>query len=134
LVAEGEVVRNVGFSRKQIAPVAFNNCNDDQGSCSYVGGNMGYLARVKLGTPALVKRWDWNVALTYRYIESDAVVDAFNDSDFGLGGTNLKGFAAAASVGVADNVIAALRWMSADAVAGPTYGVDLVQLDLAARF
>jgi len=134
LVAEGEVVRNAGFSRKQIAPVALNYCGDDKTSCWYIGGNMGYLARVKLGTPALVKRWDWNVSITYRYIESDAVVDAFNDSDFGLGGTNLKGFATAASVGVADNVVAALRWMSADAVAGPTYGNDLVQIDLAARF
>ena len=42
--------------------------------------------------PALEKFGDWQAAVGYRYVESDAVVDGFTDSDFGGGGTNVQGF------------------------------------------
>ncbi len=50
---------------------------------SFIGGDIGYMVRLELGKVALEKLWDWNVNLTYRYVESDAVVDGFTDSDFG---------------------------------------------------
>ena len=61
-------------------------------------------------------------------------MDAFVDSDFGLGGTNLKGYFIGGNVGVADNVWATLRYMSANNIAGAPYAVDIVQLDLNAKF
>ena len=33
----------------------------------------------RVGKPAMEKRWDWNIAVGYRYVETDAVVDGFND-------------------------------------------------------
>ena len=60
---------------------------------------------VEVWQPALEKRWDWNAGINYRYIESDAVVDGFNDSDFGLGGMNLKGFEIFGSLAISPRVL-----------------------------
>ncbi len=136
---EGEFVRNVGFSKKQVGKVgvALNNfdaCDASETCQRYAGGDDGYVGRFTLGSPTQSQRWDWNVNLAYRHVESDAVVDAFDDSDFGLGGTNLKGFTFGGALALADGVWASARWMSADAIVGPTYKVDVLQIDVAARF
>ena len=74
------------------------------------------------------------MGFTYRYLETDAVLDAFTDSDFGLSGTNLKGFIVGATLGLAEHVTLGARWMSADQVAGPKFAVDVLQADLQAGF
>jgi len=136
LTADGEWVRNLAFRPKVLGEdIPLNNrkaCSADL--CPYGGGNMGYTARLTLGTPTTGKRWDWSAWVGYKHLESDAVLDAFTDSDFGLGGTNLKGFVAGVSVSPADNLIVAVRWYSANQIVGPQYGVDLLQLDLGARY
>ncbi len=144
---EGEVVRNVGFSRKQItaAPAfapgfALNNRGvvpDDappEEVGPYEGGDNAYLVRLTLGSPTQDRRWDWNIGLSYRYLESDAVVDAFNDSDFGLGGTNIKGYVAFGTLAITDEVSAGVRFMSAKQITGPRFGVDVLLVDVSARF
>ena len=95
---------------------------------------MGWLARLTVGNPQILHRWDWSVNAGYKYLESDAVIDAFTDPDFGLGGTNLKGYILGGSLGLADNVWATVRWMSANNIGGAPYAVDVIQLDLNARF
>ncbi|HUM12989.1 MAG TPA: putative porin [Myxococcaceae bacterium] len=143
---DGEVVRNLGFKPSEIAENALNNL----GPCTsvptgdgtapppecgkYVGGRDGYQARVTVGSPTQRNQLDWNVSATYRYLESDAVVDAFADSDFGLGGTNLKGYILSGTLFVATNVSLRARWFSANNIVGPTYRADVFQLDLNARF
>ena len=76
----------------------------------------------------------WNVSAFYKYLESDAVVDAFTDSDFHLGGTNAKGYIFGGSYGVAHNVDLTAHWLSASEVSGPPYTVDVILLDLNGRF
>ena len=136
---QGEFVKNVAFDRssienngppQQLGPV--NNLNGG----SYAGGDMGYNARLVLGAPVLTKFLDWNVNLTYRYLESDAVVDGFNDSDFGgpLTGTNLKGYMIGGNLALTPRVWTSLQWMSADSISGPTYKNDLIQVDINAKF
>ena len=100
----------------------------------YTGGNQGWLARMTVGHPKLKQLWDWNAFVGYKYLESDAVIDAFADSDFGLGGTNLKGYFVGGNVALGPNVWASARWMSANQVAGAPYAVDIVQFDLNAKF
>jgi len=141
LGAEGEVVRNLGFRPSSIAPDAVNNfkpCAADDSACRddppYGGGSLGYLARLSLGTPRMDRRWNWNIAVTYRYLQSDAVLDSFTNSEFALGGTNNKGFVAAAAVAIADNVVLTARWLSSDVVVGPQYSIDVLHLDLMARY
>ena len=142
LTLEGEVARNLGFKPTEIAENALNNRGpclvDENGNthdcAKYVGGRDAYQARVTLGSPTQRNQLDWNVSAVYRYLESDAVVDAFTDSDFGLGGTNLKGYIISGTLFVATNVSFRARWFSANAIVGPTYRADVFQLDLTARF
>jgi Putative porin len=138
----GEFIKNVAFDRNDIInngpgsnPGPQNNTlNSDPNS--FVGGDMGYLVHLDLGKAALEQLWDWNVQLSYRYVQSDATVDGFTDSDFGgnLTGTNLKGYTIGGNLALSQRVWMGLRYMSADAVAGPTFRNDLVQFDLNAKF
>jgi hypothetical protein len=129
----GEFVSNLAFDRSAISALAANNQNADG---VYDGGNLGWYIRMNFGAPALVQRWDWNIAATYRYVQSDATVDAFTDADFGgaLTGTNLKGYTLSASVALSQRVWTTLSWMSSDSIAGPLYREDLLQFDVNAKF
>jgi hypothetical protein len=136
LALDGEGAWNVGFDRAAVEKIAVNNF----GSCTagvcdrYVGGDRAGLARISVGTTTVARRWGWSAAFTYRYVETDALLDAFTDSDLGLGGTNLKGFGIAGSLGLAAGVVTSVRWLSGDAVSGSPYSVDVLQIDLTARF
>ena len=66
--------------------------------------------------------------------ESDAIVDGFTDSDFGGGGTNLQGYTIGGQLALSPHVWLTLRWLSANAIAGPTYKNDIIQFDLNAKF
>jgi hypothetical protein len=137
IIIDGEYVRNLAFNRDAIAAVAQNNLAgspDPNVAGPFNGGNMGWLARVTVGHREIKQLWDWNVHAGYKYLESDATIDAFVDSDFGLGGTNLKGYFVGANLGLSENVWASLRWMSANNIAGTPYAVDVLQFDLNARF
>jgi len=133
----GEWIENVAFDWEDINRIALNNRgpNRPSGSIgSFDGGDVGWTAGLKVGRAALQKRWDWNVGVDYRWIESDATVDAFNDSDFGLGGTNLKGYEVFGAIALSPRISIGLRWMSANAIAGPPYRNDIVQFDFNAKF
>jgi hypothetical protein len=135
----GEFVENLAFHWGEINEVAVNNLG---GTCNlstcppgqFAGGNTGYFINYSIGSPVLKKLWDWNASFGYRYIESDAVVDAFNDPDFGLGGTNLKGYTIGGNLALTPNVWTSVRWMSADSIAGPPFSVDVLMVDLTAKF
>jgi hypothetical protein len=93
-----------------------------------------YQVRVDVGKPEM-RRWgDWSVNLAYRYIQRDAVLDAFTDSIFHQGGTDARGWALGAQYGLNKNASLNLRWMSTDAIDGPRYSIDTVNVDLNARF
>lgn len=113
-----------------------NPCTADAAGriASYNGGNQGYLVRGVVGVPEPKKFGDWNVELSYRYIETDATVDAFSDSDFHLGGTNAKGYAIGGSFGLAKGVFMTGRWLSANQISGPPLAIDILQVDLVAAF
>jgi hypothetical protein len=143
IVLDGEFVWNTAFDRAAIAAVAVNNraglsaatlAADPNALGPYNGGSMGGLARITVGNREIKHLGDWNVHAGYKYLESDATIDAFADSDFGLGGTNLKGYFLGGNVGLSENVWATLRWMSATNIAGSPYAVDILQVDLNARF
>ena len=133
----GEYVHNLAFNKQDIANKAVNNRGGTTISNAvggYEGGDNGFYVNVNVGAKQLTQRWDWNAMLGYKYIESDAVVDAFNDSDFGLGGTNLKGYILSGNVALEKNVWVRLRYMSADSIVGPPYKSDVFQFDLNAKF
>ena len=135
----GEYVDNLAFDREGIeneGPAILPGPQNNNNGTSFAGGSMGYDVRLNLGAPAIEKLLDWNVNIAYRYLQSDAVVDAFNDTDFGgyLSGTNLKGYILGANLGLSSRVWTGLRLMEADSIAGPPLTIDTVQVDLSAKF
>jgi len=102
----------------------------------------GVQARVTVGAQQLRTAGDWQFSLGYRWLGSDAVPDAFVDSDLGLGGTNLRGYTLGAAYGLARDTSLSARWLSARSISSPTvqpaardrYGVDSLQVDLNVRF
>ncbi|GAC1660210.1 MAG: putative porin [Steroidobacteraceae bacterium] len=94
----------------------------------------GYQAEVSFGSDALDRSRAWRAFLAYKSIERDAVLDAFNDQDFHLGGTDAKGYLVGADLALTRNVWARLRYISANPIDGPPLGIDTWQLDLNARF
>lgn len=140
VVLDGEYVVNTGFDRNFLTANAQNNLSPTVKSTGganvgpYNGGNIGYLASATVGYKLIKHLWDWNVSAGYKYLESDAMVDAFVDSDFGLGGTNLKGYFVGGNLGVGENVWLGFRWMSANNIAGGPYAVDVLHVDLNGKF
>lgn len=133
----GELVQNLACDANAINEIAVNNRAADTSSGDtgdYAGGNTGWIVNLTFGSPSLQERWDWNVSVGYRYVESDAVVDGFCESEFGGGGTNLKGFTLGGGLALSSRVWIAARWMSADSIAGPTFNSDIFQFDINAKF
>lgn len=93
-----------------------------------------YGITLEVGRPEMRRLGDWHVFAGWKHIERDAVLDAFTDSDFHLGGTNAEGWVLGGDYGIADNTWMSLRWLSTDEIDGPPLGIDTLQLDLNSRF
>lgn len=126
-----EYLKNHAFDAGRLNELAVNNLGANN---KFEGGDTAYYASLRVGKPALLKKGDWFAYLGYRHVESDAVVDGFNDQDFGGGGTNMKGYTLGAAIAVSPSVSLALRYMSADQIAGPQYRSNIFQFDISAKF
>ena len=134
----GEYTQNLAFDHSAILANGPSNLsgpvNNIGSNNVFGGGDTGWILTLNFGSVALEKPWDWNIAVGYRYVESDAVIDAFCDDNFGGGGTNLKGFTIGGSVAITPRTSLGIRWMSADSISGVPYKEDLIQLDFNAKF
>jgi hypothetical protein len=126
LALTGEGVRNVGFNLNEVDALVPQPLPGKE--------NTGYVGEVSFGLPVVDELNKWRVALGYRYVKRDAVLDAWTDADFHEGGTNAEGFYVWASYGLAKNTWFRVRYMSANEIDGPRYGLDILQLDINARF
>ena len=139
----GEFAQNLAYNSGQINEVAVNNRGaviaddpdiDTSSIGAYEGEAYAWLLDLVVGHAELDKAGAWQMSLGYRYIGSDAVVDGFNDSDFGLGGTNMKGFTAAGRLALNPNVYLGVRWFGAESIAGPQFDMNILQFDIGAKF
>jgi hypothetical protein len=94
----------------------------------------GYEGQLSLGSTHLDHAWAWETFVGYRYVERDAVVDAFTDQDYHLGGTDNKGYFVGASLNLTDRVWVRARYMPFDAIDGPPLAIDVWQVELNTRF
>jgi hypothetical protein len=94
----------------------------------------GFQVGVSVGKQETRAAWDWRVLLNYKYLEADAVVDGFTESDFHLGGTNAKGWIIGADLGLAKNVWLNTRYFTANEITGLPLAIDVFQLNLNAKF
>ncbi|MFZ0615934.1 MAG: putative porin [Chthoniobacterales bacterium] len=135
----GEWDQNLAWNAQNImnngpSQLKGNINNPGSNGTGYGGGNNAWIIQTKIGSGALQKRWDWDFGVAYRYVESDAVIDGFCDSDFGGGGTNMKGFSVGGNLALSKSVFIGVRWLSATGIAGPQYKADIIQLDVNSRF
>lgn len=122
----GEGVRNVGYNRRAVEALTTQAMPSNE--------NTGYVGETSFGFPIVDRFGAWRLAVGYRYVKRDAVLDAWTDADFHGGGTNAQGYYAWGSFGVAKNTWVRVRYLSANEIDGPRYGLDIVQLDINARF
>jgi len=133
----GEYVKNLGFNRRDIAGKAVNNFSAVTAANpngAFAGGDTAWYLGLRAGHPVLQKRGQWQAGVNYRYIESDAVIDGFNDSDFGLGGTNQKGYTLWGTYATSARTSLSMRWMSASEIAGPPLKSDVFMIDFGGKF
>jgi hypothetical protein len=126
LALTGEGVRNIGFNLAQVEALTSQTIPSNE--------NTGYVGEVSFGTPVVDRFGAWRTAVGYRYVKRDAVLDAWTDADFHEGGTNADGYYIWTSFGVAKDTWVRVRYMSSNEIDGPRYGLDIVQIDLNARF
>jgi hypothetical protein len=133
VILTGDYVRNIGFDKNEIA-----RRTSSQGSFIPKEETDGYQLRVAVGMPNVHKKKDWQTFLSYKYLEADAVLDSYTDSDFFQRGTNTKGFILGGSYGLDKNTWLQARWFSADEISPRNslnpLSIDVFQLDLNTRF
>ena len=130
----GDYARNLAFSPAKMRARGANLSGKE--------GNTAYQVRLDIGTTMLqdmgqllaAKRHDWLLFGAFKRMESDSLLDGFTDSEFYLGGTNAQGWIGGVAYAVADNVWFTGRWLSANQIIGPKLCIDILQIDLTARF
>jgi len=128
----GDYVKNIGFNQNEI----FNRTGN-----IYKEETDGYQVRLDVGNDSFsdsastkVKPHDWQISLGYKYIEADAVLDAFTDSDFHLGGTDAKGWFVSGNYAIDKNAWVNARYFSTTSISGPPLAIDTLYLDFNAKF
>lgn len=91
-----------------------------------------FLVGLKLGKAK--NPGSWEVGYNYRDIGKDAVVGAFNDSDFNYGNTDSKGHAFGAKYQIAKNWQAGATYLMSEGTTAKKGDVDTLQLDLNFKF
>lgn len=144
---EADYVKNLGVDEAVMRAYAVNNLgptrtipdpDNTNGTIlvpgSWDGGSEGWSTKLTIGDVELAERGAWNVSFGYRYLESDAVLDAFTDSDFHLGGTNSQGWTFGGAYAFGKNTSIGFRWLSAEEIADAPLSVDKLLIDLQTRF
>ncbi|MCQ8117443.1 putative porin [Methylomonas rosea] len=122
----GDYAKNVGFNKAAVSRMLNGTVVE--------GKTNAWQFRADFGWPRAEVAGHWNVFAAYKYVERDAVLDAFTDSDFHLGGTNSKGWFIGGNYGLMKNVWLTGRWLSADIITGAPLGIDVLQIDVNTQF
>lgn len=129
-ILTANIVKNFGFDEDEVLRRT--------GGVTYLypikERTLGWRMELMFGWPVISKLGDWQISGAYRYLQRDAVLDAFTDSDFHLGGTDSKGYILGASYGLGRNLWFRANWLSATEIDGPPLAIDVLQFDLNARF
>lgn len=125
VVVDADYVKNLAFDQGEIRA---------RTGLDLTKKTTGYQARLTVGHPRLNTHGAWHTFMGYRHLERDAVLDAFTDTEFALGGTNVRGYFFGAGYGIDRSTHIGGRWMSTRQIDGPTLGIDILQLDVMTSF
>jgi hypothetical protein len=137
---QADYVRNLAYNPAKILanPLTPPVNNHDDAPPPAIGpyhsGPNAWMAEATIGYPDSGRRGDWTLSMGYKYIEPDAVLDAFNDNDFHLGGTNAKGYFITGTYNIFTNTWLDFRWYSTTNVFGSPLAIDSLFLELNTRF
>ncbi|MGE3772683.1 MAG: putative porin [Gammaproteobacteria bacterium] len=93
-----------------------------------------YTLQFDVGYPEIKRLGEWHLGAYYRYLQRDAVLDGFTDSNFHLGGTDAKGFVLVGEYGIANRTWLRLRYYSVDEIDLAPLGIDNLHLELSTKF
>ncbi len=132
----GNYIRNLAYSKNKMASRSqgyiVNNFGDNG---DIESGPNAWMLQATLGRSYdLKEKGDWLAFVGYKYIQPDALPDAFNDSSFHQGGTNARGYYIGAGYAFEKNVYGVFRWMSTKEIYGPPLAIDTMQFEINARF
>lgn len=96
--------------------------------------NDGYAVGFRLGK--VKNPGDWDFRLAYQDLEADATLGLITDSDFGGGGTDVRGFVFKGGYGIAKNWTTNMTYILSEnnLAAGDPRDFDRLQLDLKFKF
>ncbi len=126
-----DYVKNQGFDEQEIlqriggASSVFPFVNPDTDATQI---------KLTVGRPIVERKGEWQTSFAYKKIGGNAVLDAFTDSDFHLGGTNARGWILGGAYGLALDTWLSVRYISTDEIKGAPLGIDTLQIDLNAKF
>ena len=132
-VVSADYVKNLAFDRAEIKRRTAADVTD--------GRATGYQLRFLAGAPSVRNKSEWNASVTFRNLGSDAVPDAFVDSNFGGGGTNVRGYILGFNYGLDKATVLGLKYLSGRTIDSPTmlnssdsFRLNTWQLDLGVGF
>lgn len=125
IILSGTYATNIGFNQDEVNERAQQEVPEE---------TEAYRLGLKIGYPKIFNFAEWNLFYEYKYIEKDAVLDAFNDSDFHSGGTNCQGWLAGFEFGLYRDVWLRVRWITTDEISDVPWAIDTLQCDVNARF
>lgn len=121
----GDYVENVGFDEDDVEDRVGEDVEKE-----IIGRQLG----LKVGYPTIRDYLEWDVSLFRKYLEADAVLDAFTDSDFHDGGTNAEGWILSFGLGLYHDVWLRVRYLTTDEIEGRQLEIDTLQFSISARF
>lgn len=122
----GDYAQNLAYDQQEIETL--------QAEATVPSGDVAWQVRADFGTKSRRRRGDWSVGAAYKHIETDAVLDIFTDSDFGLGGTDVEGYILKGEYAVADGATLNLTWLSSESIERPPFSIDVLQVTLETEF
>jgi hypothetical protein len=126
---------SLGLTVEALKNIGFKSADVLARTGTYVAPRTrGYRADLGFGSSNTGPFGTWRATIGYRYLERDAVLDAFNDEDFHLGGTDAKGYTGIFDFFFNPHVYLRTKYMSSNAIDGPPLGIDVWQVDMNARF
>jgi len=129
----GDYIKNIGFDQSEIFKRT-GNLYEEETDAYHVRLDVGHTSFNGPASRSEVKRGDWHLAVGYKYIEADSMLDGFTDSNFNLGGTDAKGWILSADYGVDKNTWISGRYLNSKSISGLPFSVDVLLLDLIAKF
>ncbi|MCP5144799.1 MAG: putative porin [Gammaproteobacteria bacterium] len=136
IVLTGDVIRNIGYNEDDVLARTGYDVRKRAD---------GWSARLDLGAKDISRLGDWRLFASYKYLQRDAMLDAYAESNFHQGGTNAKGWVLGGFLGVADDTYIGIQYFTADAIDGwnenlgpgtddTPLGIDVITLDLMTHF